>query len=280
MFILGDNGCGKTTFLKTLMGQYSPDEGTFIFGENLFKGYFDQVQAGLDLNKTAIEEIWSHYPKMTQTQVRSALAAFLFKGDDVFKKISELSGGERARIALLNLMLGGYNLLLLDEPTNHLDAFSREELENTLLDYDGTMLIVSHDRYFINKLSSRILELNENGFTEYLGNYDYYIEKKAARQPTAVNTDTAKKAEKVNDYKLKKEQASQQRKLKTQLTRTENDIASLEKEIEDIQEKLNTEEIQTDYEKLLELTDLLNLKNDELLDKYSLWDELQAMVEE
>ena len=140
--------------------------------------------------------------------------------------------------------------------------------------------MVSHDRYFINKLSSRILELNENGFTEYLGNYDYYIEKKAARQPAAVNTDTAKKAEKVNDYKLKKEQASQQRKLKTQLTRTENDIASLEKEIEDIQEKLNTEEIQTDYEKLLELTDLLNLKNDELLDKYSLWDELQAMVEE
>ena len=280
VFILGDNGCGKTTFLKTLMGQYAPDEGTFIFGENLFKGYFDQVQAGLDLNKTAIEEIWSKYPKMTQTQVRSALAAFLFKGDDVFKKISELSGGERARIALLNLMLGGYNLLLLDEPTNHLDAFSREELENTLLDYDGTMLIVSHDRYFINKLSSRILELDENGFTEYLGNYDYYIEKKASRRPAEVKTGTVKKAEKVNDYKLKKEQASQQRKLKTQLTRTENDIAELEKEIEDIQEKLNTQEIQTDYEKLIEFTDLLNSKNDELLDKYSLWDELQGMVEE
>ena len=280
VFILGDNGCGKTTFLKTLMGQYAPDDGTFIFGENLFKGYFDQVQAGLDLSKTAIEEIWSKYPKMTQTQVRSALAAFLFKGDDVFKKISELSGGERARIALLNLMLGGYNLLLLDEPTNHLDAFSREELENTLLDYDGTMLIVSHDRYFINKLSSRILELDENGFTEYLGNYDYYIEKKASRRPAEVKTGTAKKAEKVNDYKLKKEQASQQRKLKTQLTRTENDIAALENEIEEIQEKLNTQEIQTDYEKLIEFTDLLNSKNDELLDKYSLWDELQGMVEE
>ena len=280
VFILGDNGCGKTTFLKTLMGQYAPDDGTFIFGENLFKGYFDQVQAGLDLSKTAIEEIWSKYPKMTQTQVRSALAAFLFKGDDVFKKISELSGGERARIALLNLMLGGYNLLLLDEPTNHLDAFSREELENTLLDYDGTMLIVSHDRYFINKLSSRILELDENGFTEYLGNYDHYIEKKASRRPAEVKTGTAKKAEKVNDYKLKKEQASQQRKLKTQLTRTENDIAALENEIEEIQEKLNTQEIQTDYEKLIEFTDLLNSKNDELLDKYSLWDELQGMVEE
>ena len=279
VFILGDNGCGKTTFLKTLMGQYAPDDGTFMFGENLFKGYFDQVQAGLDLNKTAIEEIWSRYPKMTQTQVRSALAAFLFKGDDVLKKISELSGGERARIALLSLMLGGYNLLLLDEPTNHLDAFSREELENTLLDYDGTMLIVSHDRYFINKLSTRILELSENGFTEYLGDYDYYIEKRASRQPAEAQVKAAK-PEKVNDYKLKKEQASQQRKLKTQLSRTENEIAELEKEIENIQEKLNSTEVQSDYEKLIEFTDLLNSKNDELMDKYSLWDELQGMIEE
>ena len=279
VFILGDNGCGKTTFLKTLMGQYAPDDGTFMFGENLFKGYFDQVQAGLDLNKTAIEEIWSRYPKMTQTRVRSALAAFLFKGDDVFKKISELSGGERARIALLSLMLGGYNLLLLDEPTNHLDAFSREELENTLLDYDGTMLIVSHDRYFINKLSTRILELSENGFTEYLGDYDYYIEKRASRQPAETQVKAAK-PEKVNDYKLKKEQASQQRKLKTQLSRTENEIAELEKEIENIQEKLNSTEVQSDYEKLIEFTDLLNSKNDELMDKYSLWDELQGMIEE
>ena len=279
VFILGDNGCGKTTFLKTLMGQYAPDDGTVMFGENLFKGYFDQVQAGLDLNKTAIEEIWSRYPKMTQTQVRSALAAFLFKGDDVFKKISELSGGERARIALLSLMLGGYNLLLLDEPTNHLDAFSREELENTLLDYDGTMLIVSHDRYFINKLSTRILELSENGFTEYLGDYDYYIEKRASRQPAETQVKAAK-PEKVNDYKLKKEQASQQRKLKTQLSRTENEIAELEKEIENIQEKLNSTEVQSDYEKLIEFTDLLNSKNDELMDKYSLWDELQGMIEE
>lgn len=275
VFILGDNGCGKTTFLKTLMGQYAPDEGSFSFGENLFKGYFDQVQAGLDLNKTAIEEVWTKYPQMTQTQIRSALAAFLFKGDEVYKTVSELSGGERARIALLCLMLGGYNLLLLDEPTNHLDALSREELENTLLQYDGTMLIVSHDRYFINKLSTRILELSENGFTEYLGDYDYYIEKREQRQESIQPKLTEKKPEKVNDYKLKKEQAAQLRKMKAQLARTENEITELEAEIEEIQEKLNSAEVQTDYEKLIEVTDLLDKKNDELLDKYSLWEELQ-----
>lgn len=280
VFILGDNGCGKTTFLKTLMGQYAPDEGTFIFGENLFKGYFDQVQAGLDLNKTAIEEIWSKYPQMTQTQIRSALAAFLFKGDDVYKKISELSGGERARIALLSLMLGGHNLLLLDEPTNHLDSASREELEATLLQYSGTMLIVSHDRYFINKLSTRILELSENGFTEYLGDYDYYIEKREQRQPTAIKTETAKKPEKVNDYKLKKEQAAQQRKMKSQLAKTETEIADLEAELEEIQAKLADPETQTDYENLMKYTALLEQKNDELLDKYSLWEELQEAIKE
>lgn len=280
VFILGDNGCGKTTFLKTLIGQYAPDEGTFIFGENLFKGYFDQVQAGLDLNKTTIEEIWSKYPQMTQTQIRSALAAFLFKGDDVYKKISELSGGERARIALLSLMLGGHNLLLLDEPTNHLDSASREELEATLLQYSGTMLIVSHDRYFINKLSTRILELSENGFTEYLGDYDYYIEKREQRQPTAIKTETAKKPEKVNDYKLKKEQAAQQRKMKSQLAKTETEIADLEAELEEIQAKLADPETQTDYENLMKYTTLLEQKNDELLDKYSLWEELQETIKE
>lgn len=280
VFILGDNGCGKTTFLKTLMGQYAPDEGTFIFGENLFKGYFDQVQAGLDLNKTAIEEIWSKYPQMTQAQIRSALAAFLFKGDDVYKKISELSGGERARIALLSLMLGGHNLLLLDEPTNHLDSASREELEATLLQYSGTMLIVSHDRYFINKLSTRILELSENGFTEYLGDYDYYIEKREQRQPTAIKTETVKKPEKVNDYKLKKEQAAQQRKMKSRLAKTETEIARLEAELEEIQAKLADPETQTDYENLMKYTALLEQKNDELLDKYSLWEELQEAIKE
>lgn len=280
VFLLGDNGCGKTTLLKTLMGEYRADEGSFIFGENLFKGYFDQVQAKLNLNNTAIEEIWSAYPKMNQTEIRSALAAFLFKGDEVFKPLSEMSGGERARIALLKLMLGGYNLLLLDEPTNHLDAFSREELENTLLDYSGTMLIVSHDRYFINKLSTRILELKSNGLTEYLGNYDYYLERKSASgnaEPTAKKEQQPKKQ---NDYKLKKEQAAEQRKLRTRFNKTEELIEQTEQEIEEIQTELNAPETQSDYERIMELTEKLQEKNDELEDLYSLWEEIQEQLTE
>ena len=277
VFLLGDNGCGKTTLLKTLLGEYKPTDGKFLFGENVSKGYFDQVQAKLDLNKTAIEEVWSAYPQMTQTAIRNALAAFLFKGDDVFKSMSELSGGERARIALLKLMLGGHNLLLLDEPTNHLDAFSREELENTLIDYSGTMLIVSHDRYFINKLSSRILELSDKGITEYLGNYDYYIEKKSA---ASVNTFMVKEksAQKINDYKFKKEQAAEQRKLKTQLAKTEEAINVLEEEISEIESLLSSGEVQSDYEKLLEYTDELKNKNEELDEKYVQWEEIQEKI--
>lgn len=274
VFLLGDNGCGKTTLLKILMGEYMPDSGKFSFGENVFKGYFDQVQAKLDLNKTAIEEVWASYPRLTQTQLRSALAAFLFKGDDVFKKLSECSGGERARIALLKLMLGGYNLLLLDEPTNHLDAFSRDELENTLLNYEGSMLVVSHDRYFINKLATRIVELHSDGLQEYVGGYDYYLERKLS-QKTVTFSNQPKAEVKTNDYKRKKEQASQQRKLKTQLSRTEEEISILESEIAEIETRLHSEEVQADYEKLLELTKLMQDKNDALDEKYALWEQIQ-----
>ena len=278
VFLLGDNGCGKTTLLKVLMGEYKPTEGTFTFGENLFKGYFDQVQTKLDLNKTAIEEVWTSYPRMTQTQIRNALAAFLFKGDSVFKMMSELSGGERARIALLKLMLGRYNFLMLDEPTNHLDAFSREELENTLLEYEGTMLIVSHDRYFINKLCTRILELSEDGINEYIGNYDYYTDRKSKSDEPKSKVQKPVKTEKINDYKLKKEQAAEQRRLASQLKRTEEEISSLEKEIDIVQSRLNSEEIQADYEKLIEFTDKLSELNNELDDKYSMWEDIQERI--
>lgn len=249
VFLLGDNGCGKTTLLKILMGDLTRDDGTFKFGQSLMTGYFDQVQAKLDLSKTVIDEVWTSYPFMTETRVRNALAAFLFKGDDVFKKLELCSGGERARVALLKLMLGGYNFLLLDEPTNHLDAFSREELEETLLNYQGTMLIVSHDRYFINKLANRIIELTPNGCNNYLGNYDDYAEHRYVQSAEKVKTEKPK----VNDYKLKKERQSNLRKLASKSKRLEADIEAVELEIETVQEKLNS----SDYEKLMALTSSL-----------------------
>ena len=275
VFLLGDNGCGKTTLLKVLMKDYAPDDGTFKFGSNVFTGYFDQVQAKLDLTKTAIEEVWSSFPSMSETSVRSALAAFLFKGDEVYKNLSDCSGGERARIALLKLMLGKFNFLLLDEPTNHLDAFSREELENTLLDYSGTMLIVSHDRYFINKLSSRILELTPTGVNEYLGNYDEYIERKnrTASQEVVEKKETVKK---VNDYLLKKERRSQMLKMKNRLAKVEEEIEKTELEIDDINSKLTT----SDYEKLMELTAKLDRKTQYRDILYTEWEELSERLTE
>lgn len=275
VFLLGDNGCGKTTLLKVLMKDYAPDDGTFKFGSNVFTGYFDQVQAKLDLTKTAIEEVWSSFPSMSETSVRSALAAFLFKGDEVYKNLSDCSGGERARIALLKLMLGKFNFLLLDEPTNHLDAFSREELENTLLDYSGTMLIVSHDRYFINKLSSRILELTPTGVNEYLGNYDEYIERKnrTASQEIVEKKETVKK---VNDYLLKKERRSQMLKMKNRLAKVEEEIEKTELEIDDINSKLTT----SDYEELMELTAKLDRKTQYRDILYTEWEELSERLTE
>lgn len=270
IFLVGDNGCGKTTLLKILMNDYSADMGSYKFGANLFTGYFDQVQAKLDLNKTAIDEVWSAFPAMTETQIRNALAAFLFTVDDVFRPLSKCSGGERARIALLKLMLGRYNFLLLDEPTNHLDANSREELENTLLDYSGTLLIVSHDRYFINKLATGILELTADGIKRYDGNYDYYIERKAEKTEEV----KAVKPPKQNDYKLKKEKASIIRKLKTKISRLEEDIENTEDEIGLIEEELNCN---PPYEEFLKVSARLEEKT-RLRD--SLYEEWEAACED
>lgn len=273
LFLLGDNGCGKTTLLKILMKDYHADSGSFKFGANLFTGYFDQVQAKLDLNKTAIDEVWSAFPALTETMVRNALAAFLFKGDDVYKLLSNCSGGERARIALLKLMLGKFNFLLLDEPTNHLDAFSREELENTLLNYSGTMLIVSHDRYFINKLATSVLELKKDGIVRYDGNYNYYLEKRKVEQEEIVK----EKPVKVNDYKLKKERASNLRKLKTKISRIEADIESAEEKAALLEEDIASN---PPYEKLMEITEQLhnvNLEKDRL---YEEWEQLSFELSE
>lgn len=271
VFLLGDNGCGKTTLLKILMGELSRDNGTFRFGASLMTGYFDQVQAKLDLSKSVIDEVWTSFPFMTETKVRNALAAFLFKGEEVFRKLEVCSGGERARVALLKLMLGGFNFLLLDEPTNHLDAYSREELENTLLNYQGTMLIVSHDRYFINKLATRIIELTPNGCNNYLGNYDDYAE----HRYIAEEEKPVKSKPKTNDYKLKKERQSNFRKLNTLLKRLENEIDEIEAQISATEDKLTD----ASYEELMHLTEELNeltQKRDEL---YVKWEETSAALE-
>lgn len=274
VFLLGDNGCGKTTLLKILMRDYGADDGFFNFGSMVQTGYFDQVQAKLDLSKTALEEVWSSFPAMTETSVRSALAAFLFKGDDVYKKLESCSGGERARVALLKLMLGKFNFLLLDEPTNHLDSFSREELENTLLDYSGTMLIVSHDRYFINKLATRIIELTPDGVNEYIGNYDEYVERKAMLNQQEQTAVAAQAPKKVNDYKLKKERQSNLRKAKTRLAKCEEEIETLEIEIDDINDRLAT----ADYDSLMELTSSLDTKTAHRDNLYEEWEQLSELV--
>ena len=212
IFIIGPNGCGKTSLLKVLLGMYQPDTGSCRYGSNIDVGYYDQAQNNLDDSKTVIDEIWDLHPRMDQTQVRSALAVFLFKDEDVFKPVSGLSGGERARVLLLKLMLDDTNFLILDEPTNHLDISSREALENALSGYDGTMLVVSHDRYLINKLADKVLYLDKDGITEYIGNYDTYL---AARELEAQQEAEVKVAEpKVNEYTLKKERRSEIRKKK------------------------------------------------------------------
>lgn len=274
VFLLGDNGCGKTTLLKILTKDLSSDGGSFKFGSNVMTGYFDQVQEHLDLTKTVLEEVWSTFPAMSETSVRSSLAAFLFKGDDVYKVLCDCSGGERARVALLKLMLGGYNFLLLDEPTNHLDAFSREELENTLLNYSGTMLIVSHDRYFINKLATEILELTPTGIVEYQGNYDEYIQRKQNIQ--AVSVAKKKEEKKPNDYKLKKERQSQLRKMKTRLAKCEQEIEKTESIIDEINEKLSSSE----YEKLMALTSQLEAENKKRDELYEEWERLSLDLTE
>ncbi|WP_423817659.1 ABC-F family ATP-binding cassette domain-containing protein [Ruminococcus bromii] len=281
VFIIGGNGCGKTTLFRILMGKTPMNSGEYDYGANVEIGYFDQMQQNLDLSKTALDEVWDTFPNMTQTEVRSALASFLFKGDEVFKPLSKMSGGERARVSLLKLMLKGSNFLLLDEPTNHLDASSREELEKTLLDYSGTMLIVSHDRYFINKIADRILLLTNNGVKEYLGNYDYYLERTTAEKSGAVPTENKKdKKEKTqNDYFLQKQKQSEERKRQTKLKKAEAEIERLDEEIAKTQELLSSEEVAADYEKLMELSKLLEDLQKQQEEQYEIWEELESMAE-
>ena len=275
VFLLGPNGCGKSTFLKILNKEVNQDYGTFRFGSNVKIGYFDQNIDKLHSDKTVLDEVWDMYRFMTETEIRSALAMFLFCGEDVYKKVSLLSGGERAKISLLKIMLSKPNFLILDEPTNHLDITSREVLENALSDFDGTMLVVSHDRYFINKLANKTVYLTHDGAVNIDGNYDNYLQYRENQNAVAV-TDKEEKKPIVNDYKLRKEKASNERKRKTRISKLEVEIEETENKISLLEEEISTPEISANYEKLLEYTNNLNELRTSLEDMYSEWEELQT----
>ncbi|WP_418782999.1 ribosomal protection-like ABC-F family protein [Hominenteromicrobium sp.] len=283
VFLIGPNGCGKTSLLKVLLHIYKQTFGDFRFGANIDIGYYDQAQGNLDESKTVIDEIWDLHPYMTQTQVRSALAVFLFKGEDVYKPVKGLSGGERARVLLLKLMLSKANLLILDEPTNHLDIGSCEALENALLGYDGTLFVVSHDRYLINKLADKIYYLTPSGTTLYLGNYDAYLEARQKQEAAkaaaeAENENAVPKANTV--YKQKKERASEIRKRRAALSKCEREIEAAEAEIDTLNEQLSDPETASDYEKMMEITNKITEQKalaDSLMND---WTELTLWLEE
>lgn len=273
VFVLGPNGCGKSTFLKILNRIAVADDGIFRLGSNVKIGYFDQNIETLHSDKTVLDEVWDLYRYMTETQIRSALAMFLFTGEDVFKIIDSLSGGERAKISLLKIMLAKPNFLILDEPTNHLDITSREVLENALDAFDGTLLVVSHDRYFINKLATKVVYLTHDGAVNIDGNYDSYLEYRNTQSNLKVKKEDKKPV--VNEYKMRKEQASNERKRKTLITKTENEILIVENELNLAQETLALPETVADYEKLLEVTENISRLENQLSELYDRWEELQ-----
>ncbi len=276
--IIGDNGTGKTTLLKIITGLTDADAGTLTLGSKVEIGYYDQEQQLLTDENTLFEEISNAYPDLTNTTIRNTLASFLFTGDDVFKPVSALSGGERGRLSLCKLILSDYNFLILDEPTNHLDMPSKEVLENALSSYEGTLLYVSHDRYFVNQTCTRILELSGGQFTEYLGNYDYYLEKKenmvrpeAASAGTAAQPETAAGA---LDWKQQKEEQARKRKTLNDIKKTEAAIEERESRSAEIDELLTHEDIFTNVSRLMELNSEKEKLQEELMELMEKWEEL------
>ena len=275
--LIGENGRGKTTLLKIILNSINPDTGKTILGTNVNVGYYDQEQSDLNLDKTIIDEVWDEFPTLTTSKLRGVLASFLFTGDDVFKVINTLSGGEKCRINLLKLMLSKSNLLLLDEPTNHLDIMSREALEEALLTYDGTILVISHDRYFLNKVINRILELKEDGVKEYLGNYSYYQEKKTNPNRFEILEELANgktKTQLKEEKKKKKEQEKEEKALKLRIKKIEEDIAKNEDTLLSLQEQLCIEEVYSNPIKSERVSKEIKKLEDEISSLYEEWESL------
>lgn len=291
--LIGDNGTGKTTLLKILNGLVQADEGEFRLGSKVKIAYYDQEHAVLHMEKTLFEEIQDTYPDMNNTKVRNVLAAFLFTGDDVYKRIQDLSGGEQGRVSLAKLMLSDANFLILDEPTNHLDIQGKEVLEEAIRNYEGTVLYVSHDRYFINKTATRIIELFSNRFDNYIGNYDYYIEKKEDvraygdslqkdKMPSeAIDPEEAQRLEEKEskrlDWENQKELSAKRRKWQNALQKAEEKIAKLEERKEELTASM--EEVGSDVGRLMEIHREQEAIEKELEEQYAIWEESSLELE-
>ncbi|MBE1445698.1 ATP-binding cassette domain-containing protein [Paenibacillus sp. OAS669] len=286
--LIGPNGIGKSTLLKTLIGSRQQDQGEIRWGANVRIGYYDQEQKGLNPNNTILDEVWNEFPNLEEARIRTVLGSFLFSGEDVFKKIAALSGGEKARVSLAKLMLQKANVLILDEPTNHLDLFSKEVLESALIDYEGTLLFISHDRYFLNKMAESMLELKSDGVTTYLGNYDDYVEKKqelaemeqqrqaaeAAKQKGAGSKTSSAPAAPDNSYEANKAAKREERTKQRKLEQLEQTIAKLEEELAQLEEELALPEVYNDYVLVQQKNETIEQKKAELADCYEQWEQL------